>query len=63
VTNGDCPRCPELIVRLAGVTGGLHALAAFVDDQLAEPTMPWRDLLPLVVARAENLAAQAQGRF
>lgn len=58
----DCRTCPELMARLAGVAGGLRALAAFVDQQITEPTMPWRELLPQVVLRAENLADQAQGR-
>jgi hypothetical protein len=45
------------------VAGGAYALAAFVEQEMTEPTMPRRDLLPAIVMRAENLADQAQGRY
>lgn len=59
----DCQTCPELRSRLGAVAGGLIALATFVDRETTEPTMPWKDLLPQVVLRAENLAEQAQGGY
>lgn len=61
--DGDCTLCPELLTRLGAVAGGLHALAAFIESEMVEPTMPWRDLLPQLALRARNLADQAQGRY
>ena len=59
----ECTVCPELLSRLGAAAGGLHALAALVESEMVEPTMPWRDLLPLIAIRARNLADQAQGRY
>ena len=59
----DCNRCPELQARLYAVAGGLRGLAAFIDAELAEPTMSWRELLPLIVIRVENAADHASGRY
>jgi len=59
----DCTVCPELLTRLGATAGGLNALAAFIESEMVEPTMPWRHLLPILAIRAQNLADQAQGRY
>jgi len=59
----DCTRCPELQARLYGVAGGLRGLAAFIDAELVEPTMPWKQLIPLIAIRVENAADHASGRY
>ncbi|MET7752584.1 hypothetical protein [Micromonospora sp. NPDC005367] len=62
MANADCTVCPELLMRLGASAGGLRALAAFIESEMVEPTMPWRDLLPTLALRARNLAEQAEGR-
>lgn len=58
----QCDICPGVIARLAIVGGGLRVLAAFINAELDdEPTMPWKELLPLIAVRVELLADQAQG--
>lgn len=63
MADADCTVCPELLSRLGATAGGLHALAVLIETEMVEPTMPWRDLLPLIATRARNLAEQAQGRY
>ena len=62
MADADCTLCPELLARLAGVAGGLRALAVLIDQELTEPTMSRRELLDVTAVRAANLADQAQGR-
>ncbi|MFG3301005.1 hypothetical protein [Micromonospora chersina] len=60
----DCTYCPTLEARLAGVAGGLRALAAFIDKELTEEaTMSRRELLDVAAVRVSNLADQAQGGY
>ncbi|MBQ0902686.1 hypothetical protein [Micromonospora sp. U21] len=59
----DCQMCPTLEARLAATAGGLLALAAFIDQELTEPTISRRELLDVTAVRAANLADQAQGRY
>ena len=63
MAENDCTLCPELLTRLGAAAGGLRALAAHIESEMVEPTMPWRDLLPTLAMRARNLAAQAEGRY
>ncbi|MFI7429800.1 hypothetical protein ACIBPB_22640 [Micromonospora sp. NPDC049836] len=63
MAENDCTLCPELLTRLGAAAGAAHALAAFIEAEMVEPTMPWRDLLPILAIRARNLADQAQGRY
>ena len=63
MAENDCTLCPELLTRLGAAAGGLNALAALIETEMVEPTMPWRDLLPQLALRARNLADQAQGRY
>lgn len=63
MADADCRMCPELQARLGAVAGGLHALAAFIDAELVEPTMPRKQLLDVAAVRVQNLAEQAQGRY
>ncbi|MEU5872498.1 hypothetical protein AB0A73_13200 [Glycomyces sp. NPDC047369] len=63
MADNDCTTCPELLTRLGAAAGGIRALAAFIESEMVEPTMPWRDLLPILAIRAHNLADQAQGRY
>jgi hypothetical protein len=63
VADADCTVCPELLTRLGAAAGGLRALAALIESEMVEPTMPWRDLLPTLALRARNLADQAEGRY
>ncbi|MEV5689923.1 hypothetical protein [Micromonospora globbae] len=60
--DADCTACPDLRAQLAAAAAGLRGLAQFIESELVEPTMPWRDLLPVLAIRAHNLADQAQGR-
>lgn len=62
MADADCTVCPELLTRLGAAAAGLRALAALIESEMVEPTMPRRDLLPLLATRARNLADQAQGR-
>lgn len=61
MADEDCTACPELLTRLGAAAGGARALAVFIESEMVEPTMSWRDLLPLLAMRAHNLADQAQG--
>ncbi|KAB1932924.1 hypothetical protein F8271_24975 [Micromonospora sp. ALFpr18c] len=63
MADADCTTCPELLTRLGAAAGGLRALAALIESEMVEPTMPWRGLLPILAIRAHNLADQAQGRY
>ncbi|MFI6331915.1 hypothetical protein ACIBBG_26855 [Micromonospora chersina] len=63
MADTDCTACPELLMRLGAAAAGLHALAALIERKMAEPTMPWRDLLPTLALQARNLAEQAEGRY
>ncbi|MEV1331512.1 hypothetical protein AB0J20_18265 [Micromonospora costi] len=63
MADADCTVCPELLTRLGAAAGGLLALAEFIESEQVEPTMPRRDLLPVLALRARNLAEQAQGRY
>lgn len=62
VAEPDCQVCPELLTRLGAAAAGLHHLAALIETEMVEPTMPWRKFLPLLATRARNLAAQTQGQ-
>ncbi|NES28943.1 hypothetical protein GCE86_19700 [Micromonospora terminaliae] len=59
----DCTYCPTLEARLAGVAGGLRALADLIDNELTEATMSRRELLDVAAVRVTNLAEQASGRY
>ncbi|MFY1656913.1 hypothetical protein [Micromonospora sp. WMMD1274] len=63
MADNDCTTCPELLTRLGAAAGGMDALAALIESEMVAPTMPWRDLLPLLATRARNLADQARGRY
>ena len=63
MAENDCQVCPELLTRLGATAAQAADLATFIDNEIAEPTMPWRDLLPHLALRARNLADQAQGRY
>ena len=63
MAENDCTACPELLTRLGAAAAGLHGLAALIETEMVEPTMPWRDLLPTLALRARNLAEQAEGRY
>ncbi len=63
MADRDCTVCPELLARLGSTAGGIDALADLIDNEIAAPTMPWRDLLPALATRARNLAEQARGRY
>lgn len=63
MSETDCTVCPDLRVRLTAAASGLRGLARLIETEMAEPTMPWKDLLPILAMRAENLADQAEGRY
>lgn len=63
MADEDCTTCPELHTRLGATAGGIRALAVLIESEMVEPTVSWRDLLPLLATRAHNLADQAQGRY
>ncbi|MDH6460877.1 hypothetical protein M2302_001043 [Micromonospora sp. A200] len=64
MADADCTYCPTLQARLAGVAGGLRALAALIERELTEETtMSRRELLDVAAVRVSNLADQAQGGY
>lgn len=57
----QCQSCTDLRVRLFNLRADVAATAALIRAEMDEPSMPWKKLLPLVVARLESAAAGAVG--
>lgn len=51
----ECRMCPELRAELMALRAQVAATSALIRAEREEPTMPWKQLLPLVERRLDSM--------